>query len=139
MTILPSALLRQLDRPGPRYTSYPTADRFHEGVSPEDYAQALRRRGQDTDAPPLSVYVHVPFCASVCYYCACHKIVTRHHDRAAPYLQMLRREIALHREALGLLDVWSREEHGRSLCTARHWVVRWRCRSCTWGAVRPPS
>jgi oxygen-independent coproporphyrinogen III oxidase len=101
MTILPAALLRQLDRPGPRYTSYPTADRFHEGVSPEDYAQALRRRGQDTDAPPLSVYVHVPFCASVCYYCACHKIVTRHHDRAAPYLQTLRREIALHREALG--------------------------------------
>ena len=92
--------LRRLDTPGPRYTSYPTADRFHTAFVDADYAQALgevRARGDK----PLSVYAHIPFCESLCYYCACNKVVTRHHDRAARYLDNLIHEIGLHRERLG--------------------------------------
>jgi oxygen-independent coproporphyrinogen III oxidase len=97
-------LLARLDTNGPRYTSYPTADRFHAGFGPAEYGQALERRAalaRVHAAPPLAIYVHVPFCESVCYYCACNKIVTRHHERAAAYLDTLEREIALHAAALG--------------------------------------
>ncbi len=97
------SLLRRLDVAGPRYTSYPTADRFVEAFGPEQYRQALDQRsraGGSVGTVPLSIYVHVPFCESVCYYCACNKIVTRHHDRAAPYVQALDAEAALHAQAL---------------------------------------
>jgi oxygen-independent coproporphyrinogen III oxidase len=95
------ALLRKLDTPGPRYTSYPTADRFHEAFGASDYQAALQLRGSTSSSDPLSVYVHVPFCESVCYYCACNKIVTRKHDRVFSYLDALRTEIALNRILLG--------------------------------------
>lgn len=91
-------LLRRFDLPGPRYTSYPTADRFADGFDPETLRTAMRERiGGDRvgGATPLSVYVHVPFCESVCYYCACNKVVTRHHARAQPYLACLEAELAL--------------------------------------------
>jgi oxygen-independent coproporphyrinogen III oxidase len=97
-------LLARLDTNGPRYTSYPTADRFHPGFDADAYRQALERRAtlaRMNAAPPLALYVHIPFCESVCYYCACNKIVTRHHDRAQPYLDTLEREITLHAQALG--------------------------------------
>jgi oxygen-independent coproporphyrinogen-3 oxidase len=96
-------LLQQLDRSGPRYTSYPTADRFGPGFGPADYRQALQARAAAPagSRPPLSVYVHVPFCESVCYYCACNKVVTRHHERAAAYLDALEREMQLHLQVLG--------------------------------------
>jgi oxygen-independent coproporphyrinogen-3 oxidase len=103
-SLLPADLLRRMDVPGPRYTSYPTADRFVDSFGPEDYRQALRERvgGQRVGGvTPLSVYVHVPFCESVCYYCACNKVVTRHHARAASYLECLAREIAMHVAELG--------------------------------------
>ena len=98
------ALLGRFDVPGPRYTSYPTADRFVEAFTPEHYRQALWQRthgGGLVGASAMSIYVHVPFCESVCYYCACNKIITRHHDRAAPYLDALEREIELHVAELG--------------------------------------
>ncbi|HUP06363.1 MAG TPA: radical SAM protein, partial [Caldimonas sp.] len=99
---IPPALLRTVDGPGPRYTSYPTADRFVETFGPDDYLLAVRaRREGPTSAAPISVYVHVPFCASLCYYCACNKVVTRHHEQATPYLDALEREIALQAAALG--------------------------------------
>jgi oxygen-independent coproporphyrinogen-3 oxidase len=101
---LTDAQLRSLDVPGPRYTSYPTADRFVEAFGPTEYRQALRQRAEGAvvgGAPPLSLYVHIPFCDSLCYYCACNKIITRHHDRAAGYLAMLQREIELHVQELG--------------------------------------
>jgi oxygen-independent coproporphyrinogen-3 oxidase len=101
-------LLRRLDTSGPRYTSYPTADRFVEAFGPADYLQALRQRAEGATIggrTPLSVYVHIPFCESVCYYCACNKIVTRHHERAAEYLDALEREIDLHVQALGPREV----------------------------------
>lgn len=103
--VLSDALLRQLDRPGPRYTSYPTADRFVEAFGAADYRRALSARAQGVLGPgsaaPLSMYVHIPFCESVCYYCACNKVITRHHERAEPYLQALAQEVALHVEQLG--------------------------------------
>jgi oxygen-independent coproporphyrinogen-3 oxidase len=90
--------------PGPRYTSYPTADRFVEAFGPVEYGQALEQRAQGATVggtPPLSLYVHIPFCESVCYYCACNKVITKHHGRAEEYLQALEAEIGLHVAVLG--------------------------------------
>ena len=99
---LSTAVLRQFDVAGPRYTSYPTADRFAEAFGPEDYAAALReRRDAGASAPPLSLYVHIPFCESLCYYCACNKVVTRHRERATQYLAYLARETRLQAAQLG--------------------------------------
>ncbi len=97
-------LLRRFDVSGPRYTSYPTADRFVESFPVEDYLSALTARacGAAGAATPLSLYVHIPFCEQLCYYCACNKIITKHHDRAAPYLNYLSREVDLHTAKLGL-------------------------------------
>lgn len=96
-------VLRRFDRPGPRYTSYPTADRFVEAFGPADLQQALRlrRHGGAGQALPLSLYVHIPFCESLCYYCACNKIITKRHEKAPPYLDYLEREIALYVAELG--------------------------------------
>lgn len=102
--VLTEAMLRRLDRPGPRYTSYPTADRFVEAFGAHEYEQALRQRGCGAvvgGAPALSLYIHIPFCESVCYYCACNKVITRHHERAAEYLDVLRHEVKLHTDILG--------------------------------------
>ncbi len=96
--VLPEALLRRFDAPGPRYTSYPTADRFVETFGRDDLCNALRQRTHGAVAGgtvPLSVYVHIPFCESVCYYCACNKVITTHHERAAEYLDALDTEIDL--------------------------------------------
>jgi len=99
---LSAAVLRQFDVAGPRYTSYPTADRFVEAFGADDYASALRDRcDTNASATPLSLYVHIPFCESLCYYCACNKVVTRHHERAIPYLAYLARETRLQAAQLG--------------------------------------
>ncbi len=94
-------LLKRFDVPGPRYTSYPTADRFIEAFTETDYLQALEQRRAGSMALPLSLYVHIPFCESVCYYCACNKVITRHHERATPYLRHLTREVELQVAHLG--------------------------------------
>jgi oxygen-independent coproporphyrinogen-3 oxidase len=102
--VLTEAMLRRLDRPGPRYTSYPTADRFVEAFGPAEYAQALAQRASGAmvgGKPPLSLYIHIPFCESVCYYCACNKVITKHHDKAAEYLDVLTQEVALNTAVLG--------------------------------------
>lgn len=102
-------LLRRFDLSGPRYTSYPTADRFVEAFTAEDYMQALtlRRTAGAGVRLPLSLYIHIPFCESLCYYCACNKIITKHHDRAGPYLRYLSREVDLHVGQLGTGQVVS--------------------------------
>ena len=97
---LPPAVLSRFDVGGPRYTSYPTADRFGEAFGEAEYRAALRQRAADPRTP-LGVYVHVPFCQSVCYYCACTKVVTRDRSRADAYLDALEVEIALHAGVLG--------------------------------------
>ena len=101
--VLNPELLRRYDVAGPRYTSYPTADRFVEAFGEADYLQALeqRRDGLAAKAYPLSLYVHIPFCESLCYYCACNKIITKHHERGAEYLRYLEREVDLNITHLG--------------------------------------
>jgi oxygen-independent coproporphyrinogen-3 oxidase len=94
-------VLKRFDVSGPRYTSYPTADRFVEAFGEDDYLQAIEQRNMGGLALPLSLYVHIPFCESLCFYCACNKIVTKHHERAAEYLRYLTREVDLHVSKLG--------------------------------------
>lgn len=98
---IPDELLKRFDIPGPRYTSYPTADRFVEAFGEPDYIQALEQRRAGSMALPLSLYVHIPFCESVCYYCACNKVITKHHERAAEYLRYLAREVELQVQHFG--------------------------------------
>jgi len=103
MSVVSTDLLRRFDLNGPRYTSYPTADRFVEAFTAEEYIQSLEQRQTVAAAMalPLSLYVHIPFCESLCYYCACNKIVTKHHDKATAYLRYLSREVDLHMAHLG--------------------------------------
>ena len=109
MSVVSPDLLRQYDLNGPRYTSYPTADRFIEAFAADDYVQALqqRRSGGGAMTLPLSLYVHIPFCESLCYYCACNKVITKHHERAQEYLHYLSREVDLHTAHVGLGQVVS--------------------------------
>ena len=93
--------LKKYDVSGPRYTSYPTADRFVEAFTQDAYMLALEQRRAIAATQPLSIYVHIPFCESLCFFCACNKIVTKHHERSAEYLRYLNREIDLHIEHLG--------------------------------------
>jgi oxygen-independent coproporphyrinogen-3 oxidase len=103
MSLLTPELLSRFDVAGPRYTSYPTADRFVEAFTSKDLQDALdvRLHGIGPKNRPLSLYVHIPFCESLCYYCACNKIITKHHERAAPYLGYLAKEVELYTTAMG--------------------------------------
>ncbi len=89
-------LVKRYDGPGPRYTSYPTAVQFHEGFGAQDYARLARLSNGKVGSRDLSLYVHIPFCHSLCYYCGCHKIVTRTPGVASEYLEYLFREAELH-------------------------------------------
>ena len=90
-----AALLRRHDRPGPRYTSYPTAPQFQPGYGIEQRLAAARRSNQDPIPRPLSLYLHVPFCTSPCFYCGCNRIITRDQGRAGPYIARLIREAGM--------------------------------------------
>ncbi len=94
-------LVRRFDKLGPRYTSYPTADRFHTGFTEQTYGTYLDQRGGRSNNPPLSIYIHLPFCESLCYFCACNKIITKDHERVAEYLRYLDKEMALVSARLG--------------------------------------
>ena len=104
MSAISPELLRRVDVSGPRYTSYPTADRFVEAFGEADYMRALGQRsaGVAVRPLPLSLYIHIPFCESLCYYCACNKVVTKHHEHGSEYLRYLSREVDLHVAQLGL-------------------------------------
>ena len=104
MSFLTPELLTRFDVAGPRYTSYPTADRFVEAFSQVDLHQALdlRNNGLGQKNRPLSIYVHIPFCESLCYYCACNKIITKHHEKAEPYLRYLAKEVELYTSSIGI-------------------------------------
>jgi oxygen-independent coproporphyrinogen-3 oxidase len=86
-------LIRRYDGRGPRYTSYPTALQFDEQYTAADYEQAALH--SNASGLPLSLYVHIPFCHTLCYYCGCNKIITRNQARVAHYLDILYREIDL--------------------------------------------
>jgi len=93
-------LIRRLDQHGPRYTSYPTADRFVEAFDAAAYESWLARRNVGGIQRPLELYVHLPFCSTLCFYCGCNKVVTRDRSKGATYLKYLSQEIALQASAL---------------------------------------
>jgi oxygen-independent coproporphyrinogen-3 oxidase len=103
-------LIRRYDRPGPRYTSYPTAVEFHEGFGPADYTARLAEAASRRDEP-LSLYLHIPFCESRCAYCGCAVVATKKRDVAATYLEYLARELTMLAAALG----------GRRRVVQYHW------------------
>jgi oxygen-independent coproporphyrinogen-3 oxidase len=96
--VWPAKLLAKYDVNGPRYTSYPTANLFSEAFDARDARSALESIESDQD---LSLYVHVPFCDTVCYYCACNKIITNNRKHAVGYLEYLYREIGILADMLG--------------------------------------
>lgn len=94
-------LIAGLPSSGPRYTSYPTADRFHGGFREKEYLEALHSRGADASNKPLSLYIHIPFCNTICYYCGCNKIITKDKGRADAYIEYLEKEMKLLAPHLG--------------------------------------
>ena len=90
-----AGLISRLSQSGPRYTSYPTADRFSDSFSYRDYLHAVTHARARGGRHPLSLYLHIPFCDTVCYYCGCNKIVTKNREKAATYLGYLKREIEM--------------------------------------------
>ena len=97
--VLDQELIGRYDQSGPRYTSYPTAVQFHDGFGPDEYRNAAR--ASNASGRPLSLYFHIPFCDTVCFYCACNKIATKDRGRAQPYLNRVHREIEMQ---AGLFD-----------------------------------
>jgi oxygen-independent coproporphyrinogen III oxidase len=100
-------LIRKYDVSGPRYTSYPTADRFVEAFAEPQLKQWLAKRNIGGITQPLSLYVHLPFCNTLCWYCACNKVITKDKSQSAKYIKYLEREMALLSPHLGA---------GRELC-----------------------
>ena len=104
-------LLKRFDINGPRYTSYPTADRFNGQFNQVDYIGALKRC--TTHQKPISLYFHLPFCPNICYYCGCNKIITKDHGRSAKYIKYLAKEMNLVTQAMGV--------HQKIPVTQLHW------------------
>lgn len=94
-------LLTRYNKPVPRYTSYPTAPQFNSNITQSSLIQALDQRD---GARPLSLYLHIPFCRSLCYYCACNKIITTNASRSIPYLESVTRELKLTSDRLSRND-----------------------------------
>jgi oxygen-independent coproporphyrinogen III oxidase len=109
--VVDTDLIRKHDKAGPRYTSYPTADRFVEAYGPAEHAGWLAARNVGGRAQPLSLYLHLPFCANICYYCACNKVITKDHGRSAKYVKYLRKE----------MDLVAGHLQGRPQVTQLHW------------------
>jgi len=86
-------LIKKYDKSGPRYTSYPTAVQFSENFSEEEYRQQVKLSNERNT--PLSLYFHIPFCDTICYYCGCNKIVTKNRNHAQPYLDAVYKELSL--------------------------------------------
>ncbi len=94
-------LIRRLDKNGPRYTSYPTADRFDDTFNAERYSQWIAKREIGGNTRPLSLYIHVPFCNTLCFYCACNKVITKDRSKSAEYVRYLIKEMAMQAMLLG--------------------------------------
>ena len=95
----PLDLARKYNRPGPRYTSYPTAPRFHQQYGRQDFIADLAV--ESTSDEPLSLYLHLPFCRSLCNYCGCHMMVTHRPEKISAYVDVLMREIENAADRLG--------------------------------------
>ena len=94
-------LIRRLDKNGPRYTSYPTADRFVEAFNAESYTHWVAKREIGGMTRPLSLYIHIPFCNTLCFYCACNKVITKDRSKSAEYVRYLLKEMAMQAALLG--------------------------------------
>jgi len=103
MRTIDRELLERYDRPGPRYTSYPTAPVWSDAFGPDDYAARLAAAGERTH-DPLSLYVHLPYCESMCWYCACSVVITQDHEKGSRYVDDVLREADLVRRHLGAGD-----------------------------------
>lgn len=90
-----AAVVRRYDVPGPRYTSYPTAPHFSESITERDYLHAVGESNGDPIPRQLSIYAHIPFCQSPCFYCGCTRVITRDRTAGARYLSRLQREVEL--------------------------------------------
>ena len=99
--VIDPVLIRKYDVSGPRYTSYPTADRFVEAFGEAQYRQWLAKRNIGGITQPLSAYFHLPFCNTLCYYCGCNKVVTRDRSASAKYIKYLEAELAIVGPLLG--------------------------------------
>jgi len=88
-------LIKRYDKAGPRYTSYPTAVQFHTGFAEQEYKQCVTLSNQENPTGPLSLYFHIPFCDTVCFYCGCNKVVTKDRSKADTYLQHVYREMEM--------------------------------------------
>lgn len=88
-------LIKKYDRPGPRYTSYPTAPQFHEGFAESEFLDEIIKTNNNENAPDLSLYMHIPYCDTLCYFCGCNMIVSRNRDRIKEYIKYLKNEIDL--------------------------------------------
>ncbi len=93
-------LIKKYDKPGPRYTSYPTAPQFHEKFKSENYLDEIIRTNNENNPPDLSLYFHIPYCDTLCYFCGCNMIITRNRDRIKDYRKQLKNEIDLLRTYL---------------------------------------
>ncbi len=91
---------KKYDKPGPRYTSYPTAPQFNEGFTNEDYLCEIVKTNYGNNLPDLSLYFHLPYCDTLCYFCGCNMIITRNRDRIKEYIKYLKKEIDLTRTYL---------------------------------------
>jgi len=92
-------LLTRYDKPGPRYTSYPTAPIWSDEFSAQDYQERLRSAGQHSDA--MSLYAHIPYCNAMCYFCGCSAVITQRHEKEAPYVDRVLREAAMVHQVMG--------------------------------------
>lgn len=88
-------LLKKYDRSGPRYTSYPTAPYFHAGIGPAHYGQHLEQDEAAVAGQDLSLYVHLPFCDTLCYFCGCNMMITQSREKVEHYLDYLEKELQL--------------------------------------------
>lgn len=93
-------LLKKYDVPGPRYTSYPPAPHFHEGFTQSDYVDEIVKTNYGENLPDLSLYFHIPYCDTLCYFCGCNMIVTRNRERIREYIKYIKNEIDLLRQYL---------------------------------------
>lgn len=102
--VFDAELIRRLDRTGPRYTSYPTADRFVADFDAETFATWAQRRNVGGARRPLSLYFHIPFCDTLCFYCGCNKVITKDKSKAVTYLEYLTKELDLQARLFNVND-----------------------------------
>ncbi|PKL88369.1 MAG: oxygen-independent coproporphyrinogen III oxidase [Ignavibacteriae bacterium HGW-Ignavibacteriae-2] len=88
-------LVKKYDRPGPRYTSYPTAPQFNESFTPDMYMDEMIKTNNAVNPPDLSLYFHIPFCDTLCFFCGCNMLISRNRDRIIKYTNYVKKEIDL--------------------------------------------